>query len=496
MMSIARWWTNLHTKAYTKRLGSSHLYARGYAMHRQNTAYRNASLETGAAATLKYVESMIDHDEFFYDLIVLEKTMEKTKVKDRRGRIFDTIDLVSNSYNDLDYFQENRQELLKFVESESLSSCLSQKIAGLHQVHKDLMDEMTDFLGYERCILGTCGYITQISTVFGLMNSTDVIFSDQHNHSSIVDGCLLSKAKIITFKHRDYNDLERSLRRHRGHYNCAAIVSDGVFSTKGATANIDRIVDLAKQFNAISIIDDTHGIGVIGKSGRGVIDIYKSRPDVLTGGFAKAFGSFGGFCVTSRALGELIALHGRQNINTSFLSPILAAQSLIHVKFYRKNIAFIQQELFHKLRLFNDSMAKVGLNCYRTGEQYIHPIFCFYKKTESETLTSFRHLLDKGFLPSFFPQPVAPFPSLRFSFHRTIPMEEISRLANSLALEQLTVDPGDLSPVARPHLSAQHWPSRLPAPLSAAITGVALAVKDRFMRPLLRIGRPTSRFGR
>ena len=489
MLNIfVQWLANLQTKKFIENLSPSHIYARGYTMHRLHTSHRNASLQNGANATLKYIESMIDNNEFFYDLVVLEKNIEKTRVKDRRGRIFDAVDFVSNSYNDLDHYPENRQDLLKFIESESLSSCLSQKIAGLHQVHKDLMDEMADFLGYERCILGTCGYITQISTVFGLLNSGDVIFSDRHNHSSIIDGCLLSKAKIITYKHCDYEDLERKLKKYRSRYNCAAIVSDGVFSTKGATANIDKIVELAKSYNAISIIDDTHGIGVIGKAGRGVIDIYKSKPDVLTGGFAKAFGSFGGFCVTSRALGEIITLHGRQNINTSFLSPIMAAQSLIHVRFYRKNTEAIQRELFGKLRFFNEAMAKVGLNCYQSGDQYIHPIFCFYKKTEAETLKSFRRLLEKGFLASFFPQPVAPFPSLRFSFHRTLPIEEISLLAYNLSREEIMVDPGDVSHIGARSYSPQPQIQKLKEwPLLTALSSIVLTVKNKVK--LLRAAR-------
>jgi 8-amino-7-oxononanoate synthase len=421
----------------------ANLYARGYATYHEPTLALNADLNEGAEALMGRVDELVRRKEHFYDLVVLDKQAPRVRVRDRRGDEHDLLDLVTNSYNDLEHFPETREQLVELVRTIPLSSCISRKIAGTHGTHAALEAEVADFMGYETCVLGTCGYITQISTVFALFKKGDVIFSDQHNHSSIVDGCRLSGAKIIVYPHRDYDALDRLMHAHRKRFNAACVVSDGVFSTKGATANLDRIVAAAKRNKAVSIIDDTHGITVVGRGGRGCIDLYDARPDVITGGFGKAFGAFGGFTVASRGLAEAISLLGRQNVNTSHMSPVMAGQALINLRHYRAHQDEIQGQLMKTIRAFNAALAPHGIQAYPEPDRYIHPIFCFFKRSERETLDCFNRLVDEGFLPSFFPPPVAPWPSLRFSFHRLVSEEEAVRLAGLLGTMGLTTDPGD-----------------------------------------------------
>ncbi len=421
----------------------SNLYARTYAAYHEPTLARNASVANAAKALYERVDALARAGENFYDLVVLDKQGPRVRVQDLRGDEHELLDLVTNSYNDLEHFEQTRAQLVELVSTIPLSSCISRKIAGMHGTHKELVDEVADFMGYEACVLGTCGYITQISTVFALFKQGDVIFSDQHNHSSIVDGCRLSGAKIVVYRHRDYEHLEQQLRAHRGLYNAAGVVSDGVFSTKGATANLDRIVEASRRHNAISIIDDTHGITVVGEGGRGCVDLYEARPDVITGGFGKAFGAFGGFAVADRGLAEAISVLGRQNVNTSHMSPIMAGQALINLRHYRANQAQVQGQLMKVIRTFNAALEPHGIQSYPEPDRYIHPIFCFFKQSERETLECFNTLVAEGFLPSFFPPPVAPWPSLRFSLHRLIPEDEVVRLAELLGTMGLSTDPGD-----------------------------------------------------
>jgi len=181
---------------------------------------------------------------------------------------------------------------------------------------------------------------------------------------------------------------------------------------------------------------------VIGAGGRGCLDLFQERPDVITGGFGKAFGAFGGFVVANEAMTEVINSLGRQNINTSNLSPIMAAQALINLRHYRANLSEIQGTLVGKLRLFNEALSAYGLASYADPDRYIHPIFCLYQKQEQQTLENFRELISEGFLPSFFPPPVATYPSLRFSLHRLLPDEELLRLAKLLGEMKLSCDPG------------------------------------------------------
>ena len=425
------------------RLPAAEIYARTYAAFFRAQSRREVALEDAGAALLRAEQSLIESDRHYYDLVVLEKTASRVRARDRRGDELEALDLVTNSYNDLEWVDESREELVRFVQSAPLSSCLSRKIAGLHGVHDELRREVADFLGYPSCVLGTCGYVSQLSTIFALFHKGDVIFSDQHNHSSLIDGCRLSHATVIPYPHRDYEALEALLREHRGSFNGAGIVSDGVFSTKGSVANIDRIVELARRHRCISVIDDTHGVTALGRGGRGVLDVFAARPDVVTGGFGKAFGSFGGFAVASRELGCVIDILGRQNVNTSFLSPIVAAQALINLRYYRAHQASLSAELGRKLRAFNGALAEHGLACYPAPDEHLHPIFCLYRENELATLESHKRLIAEGFLCSFFPPPVAPYPSLRFSLHRCLPEDELRRLAGLLGgMPGLFVDSG------------------------------------------------------
>ncbi|MGE5342543.1 MAG: aminotransferase class I/II-fold pyridoxal phosphate-dependent enzyme [Candidatus Omnitrophota bacterium] len=422
------------------------IYKELYTTYNQNTRIKGANIHDAAAKLTNVVDKLIIEDQYNYDLEVLEKTGHYTKVKNVRGEVSKYADFTSNSYNDLDFIEENRENLLDYTRTQPLGSCLSRKIAGRLSVHDQLEEEIKDFLGYEKCVIGTCGYISQVSTLFSLFNPGDVIFSDMHNHSSLIDGCRLSRAKLFFYRHLDYDHLETLLKRNRYNFNAAGIVSDGIFSTKGSRCAIDRINELSKTYDCLSVIDDTHGVCVVGEKGRGLLDFSNTQPDVLTGGFSKAFGAFGGFAVAKRNIGWVIDIFGRQNVNTSHLSPLAAAQSLINLKYYRKHHDELATELFGKLHLFNSTLAQGGINCYddegEGNKGYIHPIFCFYRKSEIKTLECMRTLLKQEILSSFFPPPVAPYPSLRFSLHRMLLEEDILRAANCLKTLKLFVEKG------------------------------------------------------
>lgn len=418
------------------------IYGRMFAAFYDAQLRRGASLHDAADAFAGVVDELIAEDRYFYDLVVLAKDGRRVRVRDRRGREHEAVDLVNNSYNDLEWVDENREAVARFVAEAPLSSCISRKIAGLHAVHDALRTELADFLGYERCVLGTTGYISQISTLFALFHEGDVLFSDQHNHSSLVDGCRLSKARVIPFPHGDYDALEALLRRHRGAYNGAGIVTDGVFSTKGSVADVGRVVDLARRHRCLSVVDDTHGTFVLGRQGRGVLDLFDARPDVLTGGLGKGLGSFGGFAACDRSLAAVIDILGRQNVNSSFMSPLVAAQSLAHLRYYRQHHAALAEELMRKVRTFNAALGEVGLACYPEPDDLVHPVFCLYQDRELDTLACQRRLIEAGFLPSFFPPPVAPAPSLRFSLHRCLEEADLVRLAGVLGGMGLRVDAG------------------------------------------------------
>lgn len=422
------------------------IYKIAFAHFHLNRIHRNSSL---LKACQKFDDAYLNTSNsgnLVNDLRVIHQDGVHIRVQKMDGSVHDTINLATNSYNDLELEETPRKQLAEYVLNHELSSCLSRKIAGQLPIHSKLEAEICDFLDYESCVLATSGYIAQQAVMFGLFHSGDVIFSDEHNHSSLVDGMRLTQAKIIVYPHLDYDKLEKLIQKYRYKYNCAGIVSDGVFSAHGTMANIERIHALKKKYNLISVIDDTHGFAAIGSNMRGVIDFFQFKPDVLTASLAKGLAGFGGVVLGSKAIVRVIDCMGRQNINTSHLSPLVAAQSYFNLKYLRENLQEIKTEQISKVKHFNQKLKELGIQQYESHEYFAHPIFSYYGQTEEQVISVFKKMLHAGYTAAFFPQPVSPMPTIRFSLHRKIDFQTLTSLALFIKENNLQA------------LSKEYWP--------------------------------------
>jgi len=437
---------NFISRSIIGRIKKYEIYKLAFAKFHITRSQRNSNLlEACRNFESAYTETSITGD-LVNDLLVIKKNGINIRVRKMNGTEYDTINLATNSYNDIDLEEAPRLELADYVLNQELSSCLSRKIAGQLPIHNKLENEICDFLNYESCVLATCGYIAQQATMFGLFRNDDVIFSDEHNHSSLIDGMRLTHAKVIVYPHLDYDRLEKLIQQYRYRYNCAGIVSDGVFSAHGTMANLDKIYELKMKYNLISVIDDTHGFATIGKKMRGVLDYFESKPDVLTASLAKGLAGFGGVIVGSLAVIRSIDCMGRQNINTSHLSPLVTAQSYFNLKFLRENLDFLHNELASKVIYFNESLKMLNIRQYDDSQLFAHPIFSYYGESEEHVIAVFQKMLELGFAAAFFPQPVSPFPTIRFSLHRKVEKESLSKLALFIKDNNLKA------------LSEQYWP--------------------------------------
>lgn len=407
-------------------------YAEAYAQYYVSKRRRNASLRDACNVFDNGYELRNRSGVLVNDLRVIKQDGVNVDIKKVNGEEYSCINLATNSYNDLDLVEGPRKKLADYVLNDSLSSCLSRKIAGSLPIHKTLEREIADFMGYEACVLATCGYIAQQAAMTSLFHEGDVIFSDQHNHSSLVDGMSISKAKVIVYPHLDYDKLEELVERHRGDYNAAGIVTDGVFSAHGTLANLSRIDKIKKKYNLMSVVDDTHGFLTVGDRGRGCIDFFDEKPDVVTSSLAKGLAGFGGMIVSDLPVVRAIDCHGRQNVNTSHLSPIVAAQSYFNLREYRENFDQYKSQLTNLLTKFNDKLGELGIRQYPDPKVYIHPIFSFEGDDEAKVLKVYQELLEAGYMGAMFPPPVAPKPTIRLSLHRMVNPESLNTLAEKL----------------------------------------------------------------
>ncbi len=231
-------------------------------------------------------------------------------------------------------------------------------ICGTFDVHRDLEDRIAELLSTEASL----SYVSCWAANEGLMPTIagpgSTIISDELNHASIIDGCrLASHAKRLRFKHSDMAELEEKLKNKEGD-GPVFIITDGVFSMEGSIANLPAIVALAKKYDAVTIVDDSHGTGVMGKTGRGTIEHYglEGQIDIITGTLGKALGgAAGGFVAGSRALIDTLIQRSRTQLFSNALPPTVAASSLASIDALEQ-----RPQLVEKLRA-NTAYFRAGL---------------------------------------------------------------------------------------------------------------------------------------
>lgn len=212
------------------------------------------------------------------------------------------------------------------VDEWGASSCGSRLANGSRAYHVELEEALADFLGMEACHVLSAGYLACVGCLSSLVQRGDALIVDPSIHSALWDGALLSGAKIERFVHEDMNSLAKLLDELDAK-QAKAIVVDGVYSMEGHIASLPKICELAETHGVALIVDDAHGLGILGREGRGVCDHLSvtARVDLIAGSFSKALASTGGFIAGSRVLIEYLRSHSRQIIFSAAISPMAAA---------------------------------------------------------------------------------------------------------------------------------------------------------------------------
>jgi len=278
-------------------------------------------------------------------------------------------------------------------------------ICGTQTIHHKLEERIAKFFGTEDTILyGSCWNANE-----GLFQTValeqDAIISDELNHASIIDGVRLSKAKKERFKNRDMGDLRRALEATRDQRN-RVVVTDGVFSMEGSLAPLPEMIDLTKEFDAFLVVDDSHGTGVLGKTGRGTPEELGvlGKIDAYTSTLGKALGgSHGGFTTGPRALVEYLRQKSRPYLFSNTLPPAVVMGSLAAFDLLENDPSFVDR-LRENTSYFRSQLTQRGVKV-REG---IHPIVPILIGDTAKAIAMSRELLDRGVYVSGFGFPVVP----------------------------------------------------------------------------------------
>lgn len=273
------------------------------------------------------------------------------------------LNFCSNNYLRL----ANHPELVKAAEQAlrdfGVGPAAVRTIAGTIDLHLELEKRMAAFKNVESTIFFQSGFAANLGTIQALVNKEDVIFSDELNHASIIDGCRLSGAKILRYNHCDSSHLQAVINENKGTYRRALIISDGVFSMDGDIAPLDQLCEVAQANDILLMVDDAHGEGVLGKGGRGIVDHFNlhGKVDIEVGTFSKAFGVVGGIVAGNAVIIDWLRQSGRPFLFSSAVTPADTAACLAAVNLLESSTQLVDK-LWENTRYFKTGMKKIGFD--------------------------------------------------------------------------------------------------------------------------------------
>ena len=284
----------------------------------------------------------------------------------------------------------------------------SRFLNGTLKLHLELERELADFLHKDSVVTFSTGFQSNLGIISAIVGMHDYVIMDRENHASLYDGCRLSFGKMLRFRHNDMDDLEKKLQKVPENCGCL-IVTDGVFSMGGDIANLPEICRLAKQYGARVMVDDAHGLGVIGEGGRGTASYYglEDEVDIYMGTFSKSLASLGGYMAASARVADYVRHNSRPFIFSASIPPANCAAALAALRQLRAHpelVTTLQGNALYMRKCLTERSIKM-----RPSNGDCIPIIPIYTYEEIPTLEIAKELYDGGvYVNSSLPPAAAP----------------------------------------------------------------------------------------
>ncbi len=340
------------------------------------------------------------------------------------------VDFSSNDYLGLSQHPKIKAAAKRAIDKYGVGSRASRLMSGNIRLYTDLENAVSKLKGTEASIVFGSGYLCNLSIISTLAGPGDLVLLDRLCHASIVDGALLSRARIIRFAHNDLSSLKEILEQKRTSYKNVLICMETVYSMDGDIGPVSEVLHLARQHAAMLLADEAHAVGVFGKKGEGIISQRdEQKPDVIIGTFGKALGGYGAFCATTKAFRDYLINKARGLIYSTALPPsILAAnlkalELLPSLKNERRRLLLCAKDLRKFL------VKELGLRT--VGDSQIVPLIL---KSVQEVLELEAYLNERGILARAIRPPTVPkdSPRIRFSLSSAMDEKDIESLKEAL----------------------------------------------------------------
>lgn len=322
------------------------------------------------------------------------------KIGDRR-----VLFLGTNNYLGLTFAPQCLEAAHKAIDSEGTGTTGSRMANGSYSGHRALEREFAEFYRCHSCIVFTTGYQANLATISGLAGGGDVILIDGDSHASIYDGCRLSGAEIIRFRHNDAQDLEKRLRRLGDRSRSALIIVEGIYSMLGDRTPLAEIVRIKTTYHSTLLLDEAHSLGVLGQTGQGLAEEtgLLDEVDFITGTFSKSLGNIGGYCVSKHPQLDQLRYVSRPYIFTASPTPATIASTRAALRLLREGVE-LRRQLWSNARTLYARLKELG---YQLGPEP-SPIIATILDTPQEAIALWRGLLEHGIYVNLMLPPAAP----------------------------------------------------------------------------------------
>lgn len=318
----------------------------------------------------------------------------------------------SNSYLGATIFPEAIQKAIEVTKEFGIGSGGVPLLTGTSIYQEELEHLIAKLSGTDDSILFSSGYTANLGVISGLIRANNLIIHDKLDHASLLDGTVMSGAKMMRYKHGDVNDLERLLRDNSPKYpNGILVVTDGVFSMDGDIAKLPQILEVTKKYDAILLIDDAHAVGVIGDNGAGTLSHYgitDRKNIILTGTLSKAIGTVGGYITASQDIIDYLRIYARSNMFSTSLPPSVCAAAIEVIKVMQNTN--VVERLKQNAEYLQNKLKSEGFNIMNTET----PIIPLVVGDQAILTQMAKEAFDEGFIINPIFPPAVPANLTRF----------------------------------------------------------------------------------
>lgn len=372
----------------------------------------------------------LDEAGTYKHLRYIQSPMDATVSIDGVGEV---IVLCSNNYLGLAHHPEVMEAAQAGLTKYGAGTASVRFICGSFECHRDIEKTIADFSGTEAALTYVSCWCANEALIGTVVGKQDVVLSDELNHASIIDGCRLSRPhERAVYKHNDMEDLEAKLKSYAD-AEARWVITDGVFSMEGAVPNLPKIVELCRNYDATLIVDDSHGVGVLGATGKGTAEHFgvHGKIDIVTGTLGKALGgAAGGYVAAGQHVIDILTQHSRPSLFSNALPPTVACSARKAIEIVQRDTSRVDK-LRNNISLIRKGLAGLGFECAESPTAII-PI---HIGDEAEAIRKSEKLLEMGVWVVAFGFPVVPKGKarLRVQVSAALEQEHIDRVLDAFS---------------------------------------------------------------